>query len=246
MRYINLMIQTINTLREKCLFRQAAALDGILYRNAQELGDLDPSGEFDLGGGESATDLGGDTDLGDEEQDIDFSPNEEPAEPEKELVTEDVSPAQEKMQRTLYYMFVKWHQVLDRELPEFEYFGEENVDAIRSQLRNTRQSFEAAMERRQAHFDKQSIDNWNEEVQQKVYRMHKSQKMPLNETKAKVDAFLLYRPTKDLYDKFLRLCKDDDTFSNVEQEFRSLIHVFSNVIKNTSEEIAEVDLTEER
>jgi len=100
MNHLNAVINVINSLRAKGLLHYAVELDGFLRRNAQELGEVDPLAALeDMGTGAG------------EEVMIPM--------PEQQKATPEAS----KMLCTLYYQFEKWHAILDRELPRFDYFG---------------------------------------------------------------------------------------------------------------------------
>lgn len=232
MNCLNMLVQIVNGLNAKAEVQQAFRLRTFIRRNAQELADLqlDPA-SFGLEEEQAVP--------GQEEQAPQQQQPDVPERPQKP-----VSPDIGEIQNTLLYMFVKWHSVLDRELPRFDYLGEDHIDALRSALSNVHRTLAQAVGDNK-RFSKAEADEWDAEVERLVQRMHQSQKYPVNETKAKVDAFLLYRPTLDLHKKFLRITEDDPKFAEAAKEFSSLINTFANVIKNI-EDIAKVDLTESR
>jgi len=229
-RYINLLINTINRLRTKGLVHHASTLDGFLHKNAQELGGL---GDVDA----LEQELAGDAARGGDEPSVPAAPPE----------TEKPAPKEQaKLQHALYYQFEKWHSVLDRELPKFRYLGEQNIDAIRSAFAKTHKTFQQAMQAEPMQYDKAALQKWNEQIDKIAQQMKKSQSAPVSRTKAITDAHLLSDTTNNLHDQFERLCGEDEKFKAVGAEFSNLIHTLDNVIKNTSEEIAKQDLTQVR
>jgi len=233
MECLNIVISVVNSLRDKGLTHYAAELDRFLCKHAQELKapGMDP-----LAGLEAAeAEQGGAEPMG---------PMAEIPIPEQ--AKSEVPSERNKLQNTLYYQFERWHGILDRELPKFDYFGKENIAAIRSALSNVHQALRQALQNKPKQYDKQSMDKWSQEIEELVNQMHKSQQAKLDETKAIVDANLLYNTTNRMNESCKRICGDDPTFSNVVQEFDNLMHVFSNVVKSVSEQVAERDLTKVR
>lgn len=223
---LNLLIQTVNTLRSKGATSYASQLHGFIRKNAQELGDL---GLDDMG-------LGGDE--GGEEQ--------TPETPQPEAVQTEVSPEQGEIQRTFFYIFQQWHRILDRELPHFDYFGEQNIDNLRHTLSNVHRALEQAMQSRTMQYNKEMAQTFDVQFEDIESRLKKSRQAEVNATKAKVDAALLYGTTKRLHEMFIRCCAEDGLFARAAQEFGVLMRVFAMMIQNISEDIARTDLTEVR
>jgi len=228
---LNKIVGIINNLRVKGLLSYATELDQFLRRNAQELGapGADPL----------ATLEGGEAEMGGVPPPAEAAPL-----PTPEQVPE--TPEKDEMLYTLYYQFEKWHSILDRELPKFDYFGKQNIAALRSALVNVHKAFQIAIQNKPKKFSKPLMDRWNREVDQLVQRMHESQKAKLDPTKAIVDANMLYDTTDRLNESCKRLCGGDSVFTSVIQEFDNLVHVFANVVKSTSEQVAGQDLTKVR
>lgn len=231
MHYIDLMINTISSLRNKGLYKEASCVKDFLCKYAQNVANMSDNPA------DAAADLESDLGIEPEEESLPIGAQ------EKVQVQSDELP---KMQRTLYYQFEKWHNVIDRELGEFDYFSADFIDAILAAFANVHKVFEQAMANVSTDFDKSMVDSWNSEIARITQKMHQSQNSEINETKAKVDSFLLYDTTDLLYKKFNRLCAQDGNFAAVKAEFDSLMHAFTNVIQNISEEIAKVDLTKTR
>ena len=168
-------------------------------------------------------------------------------EQESELPTEEeVSPEKASMQRSVYYKWEKWHEVLDEELPKYDYLEEQNIEAIRSALSKVHRAFQQAIQSRTQEFDREQVNEWNAYVNQLVERMHEVQKTKLDRTRAIVDSYMLYGTTNRLFDEFKRVMGHDTTFSNVLTEFSDLINVFVQVIKQVPEQISQQDLTKVR
>lgn len=241
---INTLVSVINSLRVKGLSRYAAELDRFLCKYAQEMG---AGGADPLAALEAADPMGAPTE--EPAGAPQMSPTGEPAQVPTlpEVGPESASPsASNKAQRTLFHQFEKWHGVLDRELPKFDYLGQENVDAIRSSLANVHKAFQAAIQNKPAQYEADAIERWNAYINELVQKMHRSQKAKVDKTKAIVDAGMMYDTTKRLYERIQRVGGDDPSMAGVMQEFASLMRVFANVIKQTSEQIAKTDLTEVR
>lgn len=241
---INLLISVVNRLRAKGLSLYAAQLDGLVRKYAQDagfppIGSEDPLGE--MGGEDPAMDPA--MDPAAQQQPV-------PQQPAPEPTPEQQGPEKpnEKniLQRTFFYQFEKWHNILDRELPKFDYLGKGNIDAIRSSLASVHGAFAHAFDKKPNEYDKSAVLKWNEHVNDLVRKMEESQKKKLNETKAVVDAHLLYGTTNRMLDSAKRIFGDDQAFSGVLKAFGDLVRVFSNVVKQTSEQIAQRDLTEVR
>jgi len=217
--------------------QQAIELDRILRKNAQALGV--PAG------GDPLADLAA-TDQESGDPGVKGQP-ESPMAPmtpppvEKENSTDD-----NKFQRTLFYQYEKWHRILDRELPKFDYLGKNNIAAVRSAAANVHKLLEQAFQNKPNEYDKIAVERWDAKTDDLVQRLHDSQKAKLTSTKAIVDAHLLYDTTNRLYESFKRICGKDPAFSGAMQEFTSLMHAFTNVIKSTSEQISHTDLTKAR
>lgn len=227
MKYLNSIVNVINNLRSKGLLQHAAELDHFLRRNAQELGGMDPLAELaaaDPTGGELPPDMGGAP-----------TPEQAPQTPEASKVI-----------CTLYYQFEKWHAILDRELPKFDYFGKQNIAALRSALVNVHKAFDRAMQNKPRHFDKQQVESWNREIDKTVEQMRQSQQAKLDPVKAIVDANLLYSTTNRLSESCKRISGKEVGANEITQEFSNLMHVFANIIKSTSEQVAGQDLTKVR
>jgi len=230
MKHFNSIVNVINSLRSKGLLQQAVELDHFLRRNAQELGGGNPLAdllEADPTGGEAPPEMG--------------DAPEAPV-PEQSPQTPEAS----KAICTLYYQFEKWHAILDRELPKFDYLGKENIDALRSSLVNVHRAFERALQNKPRNFDKQQVDRWNQEVEKLVEQMRKSQEAKINPTKAIVDTNLLYNTTNRLSESCKRAAGKESGSGEVAEEFSNLMRVFTNVIKSTSEQVAGQDLTKVR
>jgi hypothetical protein len=234
MEHFNKIVGIINKLRAKGLLSYATELDRFLHRNAQELGapGSDPLAALEAGEAD-AGEIGEAPPAG-----AALPPVPEKAVPE--------TPEKDEMLYTLYYQFEKWHTILDRELPRFDYFGKQNIAALRSALVNVHKAFQVAIQNKPKKFSKRLMDHWNQEVGKLVQKMHESQKAKLDPTKAIVDAGILYDTTDRLNDSCKRLCGGDPAFGSVLQEFDNLVHVFANVVKSTSEQVAGQDLTKVR
>lgn len=241
MRYTNVIVDVISSLRKKGMLNSAYVLSSFLSKYAQEVADLDTADA-------TAPAAPGEDPLKDLEEDAISLGGQEPPEAATETaIPESTVPSEQAvLQRVLFYQFNKWHSILDRELPKFDYLGEENIDAIRSSLANVHKTMSQVMQNNKSEIDKEIISKWDGEIQKVLFKIRQSQKAKINETKAKVDAFLLYGTTNLLYKKFERLCENDSAFAAVKVEFEGLMNVFANVIKNVSEEIAKTDLTEMR
>lgn len=239
---INLLIEVVNSLRAKGLTHYAAQLDKIVRKHAQEagyppIGSADPFA--DVGGAEPAAEM----------------PAQDPnavqqPQPQPQPAAEQQGPEQPNeqniLQRTLYYQFEKWHDVLDRELPHFDYLGKENIAAIRSSLSSVHKAFVQAFIRKPKQYDKGAVLKWNQYVNDLTAKMEASQKKRLNETKAIVDAHLFYDTTQRMYESAQRVFGDDPVFSSALATFGNLVRVFTNVVKSVSEQVAQRDLTEVR
>lgn len=239
---LNLLITVSNNLRAKGLSLYAAELDKLVRKFAQDagfppIGSEDPLGE--MGGDPAAA----------------MDPMAQPQDPAAAQPAPEPTPEQQgpekpneknTLQRTFFYQFEKWHNVLDRELPKFDYLGKENIDAIRSALSSVHKAFVSAFAKKPSEYDKGAVLKWDEHVNGLVRRMEQSQKMKINETKAVVDSHLLYGTTNRMLDSAQRIFGDDQAFSGVLKGFADLVRVFANVIKQTSEQIAGRDLTEVR
>jgi hypothetical protein len=229
MRHLNSIINVINSLRSKGLLHHAAELDRFLRRNAQELGGGNPLADLldaDPTGGEAPPE------------------GETPEVPAPEQAPQ--TPEASKAICTLYYQYEKWHAILDRELPKFDYFGKENIGALRSSLSNVHKAFDRALQNKPRNFDKQQVDRWNQEVDKIVQQMKQSQQAKLDPTKAIVDANLLYNTTNRLSESCKRIAGSEPGLNEIVQEFSNLMHVFTNIIKSTSEQVAGQDLTKVR
>jgi hypothetical protein len=247
MERLNLLIDVVNSLRAKGLTRYAAWLDGFVRKYAQEggfppIGSEDPFA--DLGGEESPPAAPGTG------MDLAADPS-QPAAPQPAVSTPrqqepERSSEQDALQRTFYYQFEKWHDVLDRELPHFDYLGKENIAAIRSSLAGVHKNFVQAFSDRPNTYDKGAVLKWNAYVNDLVRKMEDSQKKKLNETKAIVDANMLYGTTNRMNESAKRIFGDDPAFSGALRSFADLVRVFANVIQQTSEQVAKRDLTEVR
>lgn len=239
-KYINLLVSVVNSLRAKGLLQHASHLDSLIVRNAQELDSLGDEAK-------SLENLVGISEGSDRQtEETPEVPTSEQKNSQKQPSSSDDTKELATLQHTLYYQFQKWHSVLDRELPKFGYLGETGIDAIRTALANVHKTFEQVIASRSPKYDKVALDKWNTQIEEIVKQMKKSQSIPVSKTKAIVDSQLLYNTTNGLYKQFQRLCGKDQAFNPVAQEFSNLIHTFTNVIQNNSEEIAGKDLTEVR
>lgn len=235
MNSLNALISVVNSLRAKGLGQLASRLDLILHKNAQELGDL---GLQDLGI-DADPNVGGEEPMGEE-------PAEEPAAPEAQPTETEVPDELAELQRTFFYQFEEWHRLIDRELPHFDYLGEDNINNLRHTFSNVHRALQEAMESRTADYSKDAAETFDAQLEAITRRLEESKRATINATKAKVDSALLYGTTKRLHDAFKRCCKNDALFAKANQEFDVLMRVFAMIIQNTAEEIAKTDLTEVR
>jgi len=229
MSYLNLIIDTVNSLRAKGKTLFAAELDQFLRKNAQDLGNLVDMEETP-------------------------APEEAPQEeaPQEELLTEPIEPVKEevdvqaKLERTLHYQFGEWHSIIDRMLPKFDYFGDDNIQNLRHTFSHVAKVFEQAMEGQESNFDNVYMETFKARMSNVKDQLKESIDAKLDETKAKLDASLLYGETEKLHKSFKRITKEDPRFAKVGTEFGNLMRVFALIIQNVSEAIAKTDLTEVR
>lgn len=229
---------------------EAGILSRFLRKYAQELGapqmeETPPGGEEDpLATLNQAVDS---LDGQDQQQQQDQTQEQmqQPALPELPE-EEEVSPERAQMQRTLYYKFEKWKEVLDNELPKYEYLEKENIEAILSALSTVHKLFEQAISNRTRDFNREDVNEWNDQINRAVTRMHEIQPTKVDRTRAIVDAYMLYGTTNRLFDEFKRVAGHDATYANVLQEFSNAIRVFAQVIKQVPEQVSKEDLTKIR
>lgn len=244
MKYLNLLVSTINSLSNKGMVVEAGLLNRFLHKYAQDLGAPAPEG---VPPGE-ADPLQEDSFATQDPMGGQLPPQGEMQQPMKEPTPElpqeeEVSPERAKMQRTLYYRFEKWHDILDNELPKYEYLEKHNIDAIRSSLSAVHRAFQQAVSNRTQDFDREQVNEWNDQMNRLVDRMHEVQGTKLDRTRAIVDAYMLYGTTNRLFEDFKRIAGHDTTYANVLKEFGDLMRVFSQVIKQVPEQVAGEDLT---
>lgn len=250
MRDLNTLVSTINSLSLKGLYSEAAFLSRFLRKYGQQLGA--PTEEALPGGGAPQEDPLGALDQAEEafdtvQDEMGQKPQPQQQGPSADLPTEEeVSPEKARMERSLYYKWEKWHEILDEELPKYDYLEDQNIEAIRSSLAKVHRAFEQAIQSRTTEYDREQVNEWNAYVNQLVERMHDIQTKKLDRTRAIVDAYMLYGTTNRLFDEFKRIAGHDTTFSNVLAEFSNLVHVFTQVIKRVPEQISGEDLTRTR
>lgn len=148
--------------------------------------------------------------------------------------------------RTTLFMFQKLQDLYARFLPDFDYLGKNNLAIIQAAFDHTVTLFKTVMRDISADYDQSAVDNYEAHLKNVATELQRSMKMRITPAKVKIDKFYLYEELEILVRKLERLY-DKGKFSElapVVRKARSVRDSFGNVIKQVSEQVANVDLIE--
>lgn len=130
--------------------------------------------------------------------------------------------------------------------PGFSYLGEENVLILRNGINELTNGINSIIEPSGDPLVREHSNKLINTLQTYYYpKIDRAKNVSsLENTKIIVDKTALFGPLDLLYKAFERAAEEDTSLKNILQNFKNFKTVYSQIIQNTSEQIADVDLTE--
>ena len=229
MQYLDSLKEIANELDQQGLMHQADRIDSYLRKIAQEAMPADPM----------AAPLPADPMLEPAPEMASESAQDAPSSPAQKAVDE-------KTARLTFLMFKKLQDVYVKHLPDFDYFGKENIKIIQSSFDHLTNLMKTVLRGKTAEYDIDSLSNYSAHLHNIERELERSKKMKITPAKVKIDKFYLYEELEVLVRKLERLYNKGEfpELNPVMKKARSVRDAFANVIKQTSEQIANTDLIE--
>jgi hypothetical protein len=147
-----------------------------------------------------------------------------------------------KEQTLLFLMVQRYRQFFNSNIDELDYLGEEHIDVLKSAINVMYQHFDNLMHNRPKAYNRQDLRDYVDHIADLRKRFMKWYSKPFCKERVIVDRFIFLGELERLYNKLQRLYRDDPDFTELAKKFKSAINVFDNIVKQTSANIAGVDL----
>lgn len=149
--------------------------------------------------------------------------------------------------QTTYKMFKELHEFYRENLEVLNYLGEDKVQIIINAFDQFMNMFKIVLKNVKGDQHNESIDSYRAHLRKNKREVDRSAKMRVTPTKLKVDKFLFFDELEVMISKLERIYeknKEVNDLNQVIKKARVVLNSFSNVLKQTSEEIANMDLLE--
>jgi hypothetical protein len=149
------------------------------------------------------------------------------------------------LSRTTFLMLSELRDFYVRNLPEFRYFGEANLKILQAAFDQLTTMYQVLLRNTSKQYDQEALATYEQHLQNLQREVDRSKKMKLTPIKVKIDKFLLYNEFEIILKKIERHYDAGlKELQPVLKKARSVRDAFSNIIQQTSEEIAHADLIE--
>ncbi len=242
MDYINQIKQIANQLDRQGFLKQADLLDKYLYLFAQNAPAMPPAPE-------AAEEMApGEGDQSPEDPEATPAPLEDALSDLTEDMPEESDESREtkeKMARTTFLMLSDLRDFYVRNLQDFQYFGEDNIKTLQAAFDQLVTMYKVLLRNIPKHYNEDATRTYDKHLKNLQKEVDRSKKMRLTPVKVKIDKFLLHNEFEILLRKIERHYDDGlKELQPVLRKARSVRDAFSNIIQQTSEEVAHADLIE--